>query len=264
LAFVIYVIQAKISGSNTLSTNQAFTSLAIITSMTGPAAMLAASIPESAACLGCFERIQKFLVAASWKDSRTSTDQSRGREDRVPNSNGGSDIELHCVQTDQSKSIAHATVGPQAHPESAIIITNLTARPSLVSSPALVKVDIRLRLSTINVLTGPIGSGKSTLLRAILGELPLDSGSIFVSSKNMAYCAQTPWILNIPIQKSVSGLTRGQAIQEEWYSKVMYACALDKDMLQLADGDQSIPGSRGLTLSGGQKQRVVSAMACTS
>jgi ATP-binding cassette, subfamily C (CFTR/MRP), member 1 len=264
LTFVIYAIQAKISGSNTLSTNQAFTSLAIITSMTGPAAMLAASIPESAACLGCFERIQKFLAAPSWKDSRTSADQPRRRENRVSSSNGGRDIELRHVQADQSQSIAHATVSPEAHAESAIIITNLTARPSLVSEPALVKVDIRLRFSTINVLTGPIGSGKSTLLRAILGELPLDAGSIFVSSNNMAYCAQTPWILNIPIQKSVSGLTRGQAIKEEWYSKVMHACALDKDMLQLADGDQSIPGSRGLNLSGGQKQRVVSAMACTT
>jgi ATP-binding cassette, subfamily C (CFTR/MRP), member 1 len=264
LTFVIYAIQAKISGSNTLSTNQAFTSLAIITSMTGPAAMLAASIPESAACLGCFERIQKFLVAPSWKDSRTSVNQPRRQENRVSSSNGGRDIELRRVQADQSKSIAHATVSPEAHAESAIIITNLTARPSFVSEPALVKVDIRLRFSAINVLTGPIGSGKSTLLRAILGEIPLDTGSIFVSSNNMAYCAQTPWILNIPIQKSVSGLTRGEAIKEEWYSKVMHACALDKDMLQLADGDQSIPGSRGLTLSGGQKQRVVSAMACTS
>jgi ATP-binding cassette, subfamily C (CFTR/MRP), member 1 len=44
----------------------------------------------------------------------------------------------------------------------------------------------------------------------------------------------------------------------------MHVCALDKDMLQLADGDQGIPGSRGLTLSGGQKQGVVSTMACTS
>jgi ATP-binding cassette, subfamily C (CFTR/MRP), member 1 len=122
------------------------------------------------------------------------------------------------------------------------------------------QVDIRLRLSTINVLTGPIGSGKSTLLRAILGELPLDTESIFVSSNNMTYCAQTLWTLNIPIEKSVSGLTRGQAIKEEWYSKVMHPCALEKDMLQLTDGDQSIPGRRGLTLSGGQKQRVVSAM----
>jgi ABC-type glutathione transport system ATPase component len=147
------------------------------------------------------------------EDSRTSTDQSRGREDRVSSSNGGSDIELRRVQGDQSKSIVRATVGPQAHAESAIIITNLTARPSLLSRPALVKVDIRLRLSTINVLTGPIGSGKSTLSWAIFGELPLDTGSIFVSSNNMAHCAQTPWILNIPIQKSVSGLTRGQSNQ---------------------------------------------------
>ena len=50
-------------------------------------------------------------------------------------------------------------------------------------------------------------------------------------------------------------------MNEEWYQSVLYACALDQDLLQLTDGDQSVPGSRGITLSGGQKQRIALARA---
>jgi ATP-binding cassette subfamily C (CFTR/MRP) protein 1 len=99
------------------------------------------------------------------------------------------------------------------------------------------------------------------LLRAILGELSFDSGDISVSSMNMAYCSQTPWILNTTIQQNICGLRARSAINEEWYQSVLYACALDQDLLQLTGGDQSVPGSRGITLSGGQRQRIVLARA---
>jgi ATP-binding cassette, subfamily C (CFTR/MRP), member 1 len=98
-------------------------------------------------------------------------------------------------------------------------------------------------------------------MRAILGELPFDNGGISVSSTNMAYCSQTPWILNTTIQQNICGLKACAPINEEWYQSVLYACALDQDLLQLIDGDRSVPGSRGITLSGGQKQRVALARA---
>lgn len=43
-----------------------------------------------------------------------------------------------------------------------------------------------------------------------------------------------------------------------WYHTVIDACALQKDINDLQDGDQTLVGSRGLALSGGQKQRIVS------
>ncbi|KND89223.1 ATP-binding cassette transporter abc1 [Tolypocladium ophioglossoides CBS 100239] len=46
-----------------------------------------------------------------------------------------------------------------------------------------------------------------------------------------------------------------------WYRKVLWACALEEDLAQLEDGDQSLVGSAGTALSGGQKQRVALARA---
>lgn len=74
----------------------------------------------------------------------------------------------------------------------------------------------------------------------------------------MAYCSQTPWILNTTIQQNICGLRTCASINEEWYQSVLHACALDQDLLQLTD---SVAGSRGITLSGGQKQRVALARA---
>jgi len=46
-----------------------------------------------------------------------------------------------------------------------------------------------------------------------------------------------------------------------FYNQVITACDLDKDLLQLSHGDETIVGSKGIALSGGQKQRIVSCLA---
>jgi ATP-binding cassette subfamily C (CFTR/MRP) protein 1 len=68
--FVAFEARSRIQGSSSLSTNQAITSLAVITLLTTPPSTLLTAIPETAAAIACFERIQKFLVAPSWEDPR--------------------------------------------------------------------------------------------------------------------------------------------------------------------------------------------------
>lgn len=229
--------------------------------MTGPATQLLTAIPESAACFGCFERIQKFLVAPSREDVRQAGQAKSFIGGRSPSDTSSGDVELKTIQANELTLHLHekhnAKPRDRGFSELAIVISSMTARPSPLSEPALTDINMQLQLSTITMLTGPVGSGKSTLMRAMLGEATLDSGDIFVSVKDMGYCSQVPWILNVSILQSICGLDRGSTIDEDWYRTVMHASALDQDMLQLADGDQSVPGSRGLTLSGGQKQRVV-------
>lgn len=139
----------------------------------------------------------------------------------------------------------------------AISLEHVTVRPSQTAEPVLVDIDMRLDISSITIIAGPVGSGKSTIIRAILGELQFE-GEISVSSKQMGYCAQTPWLLNESIRKNLCVFADESTIDELWYQSVVHACALEEDMAQLPDGDQTVIGSRGLSLSTGQRQRLVS------
>jgi ABC-type lipoprotein export system ATPase subunit len=111
------------------------------------------------------------------------------------------------------------------------------------------------------MVVGPVGSGKSTLLRAILGEVPLLQGSIKRLSSPVAYCDQVPWLQNISIRQNIVGQDQ---FDKAWYQAVVSACALDIDMQQLPEGDQTLVGTGGVSLSGGQKQRVALARAVYS
>ena len=249
MTFIAFAIQAKLRGSDSLSTNQAFTSLAIIFLVSSPASLLLSAIPVCAASMGCFDRIQKFLLAPTWADQRRFLNKRAGaalETLRIPKPSIDAGIELQHMQPSQS-----------APDGLVVLLDRITLRPSPTSDPVLQSFSLDLKVATTTLVVGPVGCGKTVLMKAILGELPCESGDIFVSSKSMAYCSQTPWLLNTGVQQSICGLTLGSAVDEEWYRRVLHACALDQDLSQLPDGDQSVIGSRGLTLSGGQKQRLV-------
>lgn len=261
MTFVAFEVRSRIQGSSSLSTNQAITSLAVITLLTTPASTLLTAIPQTAAAIGCFERIQEFLVAPSWEDQRSGLGRPRLISESAllpPLPRTGTSIELKQLRVVDKNLIPQAS---RVTYQPAIVVTSLTARPSPSAEPAITDINLQLKASTTTILTGSVGSGKSTLMRAILGELSFDSGDISVSSTNMAYCSQTPWILNTTIQQNICGFRERSAINEDWYQTVLYACALDQDLLQLTGGDQTVPGSRGITLSGGQKQRIALARA---
>lgn len=105
------------------------------------------------------------------------------------------------------------------------------------------------------MVLGPVGSGKSTFLKTILREVPLTFGKIDVRTSRLGYASQSAWIVNGSIQSLICGFRKNGAIDEEFYAKVIHACALTEDLEQLPDGDRSVIGSRGITLSGGQRQR---------
>ncbi|OCK85970.1 putative multidrug resistance protein [Lepidopterella palustris CBS 459.81] len=258
LTFVAFEIKARAQGSSSLSTNQALTSLATITLLTSPASTLLTAIPDTGAAIGCFERIQKFLVAPSWEDKRGRTAQRRSTSNDSSSFQPDAGIELQEFWTDK-QGLSSRVAFPNPSERNAILMTGITVKPSPTSEPAISDVNLQLKAFTTTILTGPVGSGKSTLMKSILGELSLDKGDISIASKNIGYCSQTPWILNTTIQRNICGSERTSSIDEEWYQSVLTACCLNQDLLQLEDGDQSTPGTRGLTLSGGQKQRVALA-----
>lgn len=106
----------------------------------------------------------------------------------------------------------------------------------------------------LTIVAGPVGCGKSTFLKGLLGETPKISGHVYVPSSQIAYCDQTPWVINGSIRDNIIATTEFDDI---WYQRVIHACALDIDIRRMPEGDQTVVGSKGVKLSGGQKQRLV-------
>lgn len=239
LVFVIYIIQATVKGTNTISTNQAFTSFAIISLLTDPAKELLTTLPILAAAMGCLSRIQTFLLSQSCEGIESSIE-----------------IPLDSINTDIEMNLLHSFSTSSS--ETAVAVDKASIRPAPGSKIALHDISFQIVKGSFAMIIGTVGSGKSTLLKAILGELSCTTGLVRVSSKSISYCSQAAWLQNATIRQNICGTVEGPDFDSEWYNTVLHACALNEDLSSLPNGDNTLIGSRGIILSGGQKQRLVS------
>lgn len=138
-------------------------------------------------------------------------------------------------------------------------------------------INIEFKKNKLNVIVGSTGSGKTSLLLALLGEMNLQSGKVFLPgstpreelvvnkltglTESVAYCSQTAWLLNGTIKENI---LFASPFDEKRYKDVVEACGLKRDFEILSAGDQTEIGEKGITLSGGQKQRVSLARALYS
>jgi len=138
-------------------------------------------------------------------------------------------------------------------------------------------INVDFKLGKLNVVIGPTGSGKSSLLLALLGEMDLVKGKVFLPgstprseltlnpvtglTESVAYCSQTPWLLNGTVRENI---LFSSPYSKERYLAVIEACGLKRDLEILQGGDETEVGEKGVTLSGGQKQRVSLARALYS
>ncbi|CUM64740.1 uncharacterized protein PRCAT00002351001 [Priceomyces carsonii] len=138
-------------------------------------------------------------------------------------------------------------------------------------------LNVEFKSGKLNVIIGATGSGKTSLLMALLGEMELLEGKVFLPgiiprdelvidpqtglTESVAYCSQTPWLLNDTIRNNILFFS---PFNQERYDKVVEACALLRDFEILSGGDSTEIGEKGITLSGGQKQRVSLARAIYS
>jgi ABC-type multidrug transport system fused ATPase/permease subunit len=234
---ITLVISALISVARGghLDTETAFTTIAILSMVTHPANMVMTFIPRALAAFAGFERIQTFLLRESLQDSRGILPKGTLNEYSLD-----------------------PTSGDLIHPSPAIEIHNLRIGHKKV---ILDNINIEIATGSFTIISGPTASGKSTLLRAILGEVNAVHGSIGLSTREIAYCAQKPWLPNGTIKEAIYGATDIHSVSnsyhERWYHEVIEICCLTYDFDYLPDGDQTQIGSMGLNLSGGQRQRVV-------
>lgn len=108
-------------------------------------------------------------------------------------------------------------------------------------------------------IEGPVGGGKTAFLNAINGNMNLVSGSINLQNidEGIAYVSQQPWLQHGTIRENILW---GEMFNESRYRKVIWSCALQKDIEDLG-GDNKDIGENGSALSGGQKARVALARA---
>ncbi|GKT57152.1 ABC multudrug transporter [Colletotrichum tofieldiae] len=249
ITFSLAVLAQKIHAGLSLSIATVFTSLSIMSLIAGPLAQLIASVPNLLASLGSFERIQIFLeqgrpTLVSKLDSPqepNNTDRGRTEADQS--------LEMHIMPSNPSLGQTEIAV---------IQDGSFTLKAG--GEPILRGINLRIISATVTIVIGRVGCGKTTLLRGLLGELPT-TGSVKTLRGAVAYCAQTTWLTTGTVKENIQGQS---PLDEEWYERVVHACALAPDFAQLPNGDNMLVGSKGQSLSGGQKQRVALARAVYS
>lgn len=142
----------------------------------------------------------------------------------------------------------------------------------------LINVDVEFLIGKLNIIAGQTGAGKTSLLMALLGEMKLLEGRVYLPGgtadraelpvdpltgliESVAYCAQEAWLVNDTIKENI---TFASPFDERRYNAVIKACALERDLQILDSGDETLVGEKGIGLSGGQKQRISLARAIYS
>ncbi|KAJ1946018.1 hypothetical protein GGF37_001399 [Kickxella alabastrina] len=128
------------------------------------------------------------------------------------------------------------------------------------AQPTLRDIMIECKRSELVAVIGRVGSGKSSLASAILGEMVKSAGSVTLCG-SVAYVPQQPWIMDATLRDNI---LFGHRFEQEFYDKVINACALGPDLEMLPGGDTTEIGEKGINLSGGQKARVSLARAVYS
>lgn len=129
-------------------------------------------------------------------------------------------------------------------------------------------VCLDLRKGTLTVVTGRVGSGKTTLLKVLLGLLPATTGQIrwngnvvadrasFFIPPRCAYVGQVPRLFSETIRDNILlGLPENKVD----LPTAVAGAVLEKDLLEMGAGLNTLVGPRGVRLSGGQIQRTAAA-----
>jgi ATP-binding cassette subfamily C (CFTR/MRP) protein 1 len=249
LAFAVFsILAAKSDGGSTLDTATVFTSLSLFTLLAEPLSSLIMALSALMGGVGSFKRIQEFVSM-----------EARVERRKVPFSHGSASSLSIDTESEKNSEISQKdglslyemnSLGSQA----VVIENGLFGWDKDKPSGTLHGINMIVPRGKITMVVGPVGCGKSTLLKAILGELPVMGGTLQLSSLRIALCDQTAWHVNGTVQQSITGAS---AYDLRWYSSVVRSCALDEDLRQLPQGDQTQIGSKGIALSGGQSQRIV-------
>ncbi|EGC28816.1 hypothetical protein DICPUDRAFT_159691 [Dictyostelium purpureum] len=118
-------------------------------------------------------------------------------------------------------------------------------------------IDFIAPAGKLTIICGRVGSGKTSLVSALIGEIYRVSGSVQMPP-TISFTTQQSFLISASLRENI---LFGKPFDLEYYKKVIEACSLTPDLLQLSAKDLTEIGERGINLSGGQKQRISLARA---
>ncbi|RMZ79569.1 hypothetical protein DV737_g3391, partial [Chaetothyriales sp. CBS 132003] len=239
ITLITYVFLVQAEGSS-LTSAKAFTALSLVSLLAYPIQNMAKAIPQLAAGVGCFQRIQEYVL----NGEKAIIEPDEVVSAAIACENKGQDSE-------------HGSSADASEKQALLTLKDASFTIGTTNEPILRNISISIFTKTWTIIIGPVGSGKSVLLLALLDELHLKAGSIDRAATlrgGIGYCAQDAWLPNLSIRDIICADDIGN-IDETWYNTVVEACVLRSDLDELPSGDRTVIGSNGVSLSGGQKQR---------
>ena len=261
LTFAVFAaVSMKGSDGTTLDTSKVFTSLSLFALLAEPLASLIMAMMAFAGSLGCFDRIQEFLMMSEHVDKRI---KSHPDYDSLNASSTGGNSAISTTWTEKSISTtaSERPLMPFTRPGGggdAVAVEDGSFGYHADKDALISAIQAKIPRGKFTMIVGPVGCGKTTLLKALLGEVPALGGSIKYLGNDIAYCDQSPFHMNGTVRESITAFSE---LDDRWYSTVVKACALTEDLRQMQLGDCTRIGSKGVALSGGQSQRVALARA---
>ena len=129
----------------------------------------------------------------------------------------------------------------------------------------LSNLGLEMQCGELLTVVGRTGSGKSSLLSVVLNELSClnatPANPAVQVTGSIAYVPQESWIFNSTLRENI---LFGEPYDKVKYDTAVRVSQMTSDFEQMADGDMTEIGERGVNLSGGQRQRVSIARAVYS
>jgi ATP-binding cassette, subfamily C (CFTR/MRP), member 1 len=273
VSFIVY------SQTHPLDPAKVFSSLALFNGLRMPLNFLPLVLGQVIDAISSIRRIQEFLLAEEqaddieWdydnknaivvKDAEFTWERTPDQDpDNIPGQGPRSNKKLKADKKAAKKAARkarkedkEAKKSLEGTPDSASLKESETSeeeQPYRISG-----LNFTIGRDELIAVIGTVGSGKSSLLAALAGDMRKSQGTVMLGAAR-AFCPQYAWIQNATLRNNI---VFGQEFNQQWYDRVVDACALRPDLEMLPNGDQTEIGERGITVSGGQKQRLNIARA---